>query len=337
MGRPRIKDRDLPPRMRRSHGALFHVTDGKWTRLAPESDKATALRRWAEIEGAPAPVATGTVQAVWELFQAHPKGLKIRAARTQKDYAKDAVRILAVFGRMQVSAIKPEHVRRYLDNRVDKNGNPAPIRATREKALLSLLCTCAREWGIFGGSNPCAGIKGWKAKRHRYITDDEYLAIMGKASEPLQDAMQIALATGQRPADVRKMLTAHIRDEILWIEQGKTKKRLGVRVEGELKAAIDRSKARAKAAKVTTMHLVTDEAGQPYNAWTLRSHLRKAAKAAGVPDAQLRDLRAKAATDLDDLAKAQELLGHKNRSMTEEYVKERRGQIVAPFTQSKRQ
>lgn len=337
MGRPRLIDRDLPPRMRRKHGAFYHVVGGLWTRLADGTDRSGALRAWAEIEGSAPPAETGTLQAVWERFELHPQGLAMRAPRTQKDYRKDAARILAVFGRMQVAAIKPQHVRRYLDERVDKKGKPARVRATREKALLSLLCTAAREYGVFHGANPCAGIKGWKSKRTRYITDAEFQLIHDAAPPPVQDALQIALATGQRPADVRKMLRSDIRDGVLWVEQGKTKQRLGVTVEGVLKAAIDRSKARAAAAHVSTLHLVTNADGQPYNEWTLRAHIRAAAKAAGVKDAQIRDLRAKAATDLDDLARAQELLGHKGRAMTEEYVRQRRGKVVSPFSQNKRQ
>lgn len=335
MGRPRLKDRDLPERMRRSHGAFFHVHGGVWQPLG--RDKAAALLKWAEIEGTPAPASVGTLEAVWQFFLTHPDGLAKRSPRTQQDYRKDAKKILAVFGRMQVAAITPAHVTRYLANRVDKHGKPARVRATREKALLSLLITFARSQGVFHGANPCAGIKGTKAKRTRYVTDQEFAEVYAAAIESAQDALRIALETTQRPADVRKMRLTDIRDGQLWVEQGKTKERLGVRIEGPLKAAIDRSRARADAAKVTTLHLLTDMHGQPYNAWTLRLHIRNAAKAAGVADFQMRDMRAKAATDLDNLAVAQKLLGHRNRSTTEEYVKGRRGEIVAPFTSSKRQ
>jgi hypothetical protein len=316
--------------MRVSHGAYYH-TGEVWTRLASLDDKATALRKWAEIEGQPPPSATGTVQAVWERYEIHPQGLGAVAPRTQKDYRKDAARILRVFGKMQIAAVKPEHVRRYLDERVDKHGKPARVRATREKALLSLLCTKAREWGIMHGANPCAGIKGWKAKRLRYVTDQENSQVAKAAPEAVQDVLTIALYTAQRPADVRKMLRTDIRDGALWVEQGKTKNRMGIALEGPLKAAVDRCLARAAAAKVSCLHIATNAEGQPWNEWTLRAHIRKAAKAAGVTDYQMRDMRSKAATDLEDLGRAQGLLGHKTRAMTEEYVKGRRGEVVRPF------
>lgn len=44
---------------------------------------------------------------------------------------------------------------------------------------------------------------------------------------------------------------------------------------------------------------------------------------------QFRDLRAKAATDIEAPEKAQKLLGHTKRDMTEHYVRKRRGESPA--------
>lgn len=76
--------------------------------------------------------------------------------------------------------------------------------------------------------------------------------------------------------------------------------------------------------------LVQDDDGQPLRADGLRSRFSKARKAAGV-SFQFRDIRAKAATDTGDLAHSQRLLGHKQRGMTEHYVKERIGERVMPL------
>jgi len=49
MGRPRTKDFDLPPRMRRKGKALYYDHgNGHWTPLG--SDLARAKRRWADFE-----------------------------------------------------------------------------------------------------------------------------------------------------------------------------------------------------------------------------------------------------------------------------------------------
>lgn len=56
----------------------------------------------------------------------------------------------------------------------------------------------------------------------------------------------------------------------------------------------------------------------------------KARKAAEV-DFQCRDIRAQTATDTDDLARSQQLLGHKTRAMTEHYTRNRKGEKVEPL------
>lgn len=111
-----------------------------------------------------------------------------------------------VFGPVLIENIKPHHVRGYLD----KRGQTAKARANREKALLSHVFNKAREWGFT------------EAGRDRYVTDAEFLEVRKHADPTLQDAMDMALLTGQRPADVLKILCADIRDGALFIAQNKT-------------------------------------------------------------------------------------------------------------------
>lgn len=73
-----------------------------------------------------------------------------------------------------------------------------------------------------------------------------------------------------------------------------------------------------------------DDEGQPLSYFALRSRFDKARELAGVRF-QFRDLRAKAATDTGDLAHSQKLLAHKNREMTEHYVRSRLGERVKPL------
>jgi len=46
---------------------------------------------------------------------------------------------------------------------------------------------------------------------------------------------------------------------------------------------------------------------------------------------QFRDIRAKTARDTENLARAQTLLGHKTRAMTEHYTRNRKGDKVSPL------
>ena len=172
-------------------------------------------------------------------------------------------------------------------------------------------------------------MKGFKETgRSRYITDAEFDQVKAQAHFTVIDAMDLALLTGQRPADVLKLKRTDIRDGALWIVQNKTGQRLGVEVTGELAAVVTRINGRTRQA--ISAWLIQDENGQPLTQFALRSRFDKARTLAKV-DFQFRDIRAKAATDTGDLAHSQTLLGHKNRDMTEHYVRARVGDRVKPL------
>ncbi len=183
--------------------------------------------------------------------------------------------------------------------------------------------------GYTTAPNPCQGVKGFKETgRDRYVTDDEFERVKAHAHFTVADAMDLALLTGQRPADVLKIKRTDIRDGALWIVQNKTGARLGIEITGELAAVIDRINARPRQA--ISAHLIQDEKGQPLSVFALRSRFDKAREAAKV-SFQFRDIRAKAATDTGDLAHSQKLLAHKNREMTEHYVRSRQGERIKPL------
>ena len=153
-------------------------------------------------------------------------------------------------------------------------------------------------------------------------------AVWENANETVQDAMDIAYLTGQRPGDVVKLNRSDIKDGSLWVTQGKTGKRLLIAIEGELQATIERIQARPRQA--TGLSLIQDDKGQRLTYFALRSRFDVARLAAGV-SFQFRDIRAKSATDTENLAHAQKLLGHKTRAMTEHYTRNRKGKKVNPL------
>jgi integrase len=183
--------------------------------------------------------------------------------------------------------------------------------------------------GVTALQNPCQGVKGFKETgRTRYITDAEFDQVKAHAHFTVVDAIDLALLTGQRPADVLKLKRTDIRDGALWIIQNKTGARLGIEITGELEAIITKINDRPR--RAISAYLIQDENGQPLTQGTLRSRFDKARTLAKV-DFQFRDIRAKAATDTGDLAHSQTLLGDKKRDMTEHYVKARMGDRVKPL------
>lgn len=339
MGRRRSRNHGLPPHMARKGQAFYYVTNGvprRWIPLGRDYQK--ALAQWARLEGSPIPDEARTFAQVVRAYR--EKALPLKALRTQRDNEAELARLEGVFGASPIETITPIDVRTYLDGRVDEDGKPAPVRANREIALLSHVINFARENGFTEMANPCAGVRrNRETARDRYVEDAEFAAIYAKGDEVLRDAMDLLLLTGQRPGDVIRMKRADVRDGALWVRQGKTGKRLRIRVQGELAAAIERMRTRERRATGAT--LVQDDAGQPLNYWTLERRFSDAREAAAVElpsvaTVQLRDIRGKTATDAEDLAHAQKLLGHQSRSMTERYTKQRAGESVSPLERGPR-
>lgn len=324
MGRRRTSNFDDPPRFHRKGNTWYHVTGTKpriWTKLS--SDRAEALRQWAMREGVREDDSTRLFSVAVKRYirEVYP----LKSVRTRKDNDKELVHLQRVFGHMPIDLIAPMHIREYMDLR----GHTAKVRANREKALFSHIFNKAREWGYTTAPNPCQGVKGFKESgRDRYVTDEEFDRVKAQAHFTVVDAMDLALLTGQRPADVLKLKRTDIRDGALWIVQNKTGVRLAIEITGELADAIDRINSRPR--KAVSAFLIQDEKGQPLSSSALRSRFDKAREAAKV-SFQFRDIRAKSASDTGDLAHSQKLLAHKNREMTEHYVRARIGDRVKPL------
>jgi integrase len=323
-----------------------------------------ALRAYVEqVETVKAPAVT-----VAELLNDwNAKTAAGRKAGTVDDIRYSLPNLMRFFGDppAQLDEVEPIHIRQYLDWRVaeakkakkERNAkrvaagrksvvikpNEGAVRANREIAWLSAAWNWARDHGITKAANPSTGIKRHKeGGRDIYVEDDELAAILGYADEPLREAIELAYLIGQRPGDLRQIRETDIRDGCIVLEQGKTDAKLRIEITGALEDLIVRIKARkAKIEGVRSLALICNEGGQPLLKSAMRYRFDKArdaaasatkdeAQAVRLRSIQFRDLRAKAASDMEALDKAQKLLGHSSRDMTEHYVRKRRGEKVGP-------
>jgi integrase len=328
MGRKRVNNLNLPVRMHMKKGGYYHVssvTPRVWTALGKDLNQARL--KWAELENDPVQEEDKTFAVVTARYL--KEVLPSLKPHTQRDYTQYAALLVAVFGHISIDQIRPRDIADYVRHR----GESSKVRANREKALFSTIFNHARAWGFTDLTNPCIGIKGFKEKpRDRYVSDQEYAAVWEVAHSTVQDAMDLALCTGQRPADVLKIEVGHIVDGYLLISQNKTGKKLRISIAGELQDVILRIMGKPR--DPVNKSLLQDSDGQSLTYFALRSRFDKAREKAGV-SFQFRDLRAKAATDTNDLAHAQKLLGHKNRTTTELYTRDRVGEVVRPLERMK--
>jgi integrase len=325
MGRPKNeKNRHLPPRMTarvmKSGSIHYYYGAPKGGKIPLGSDLAAAKVKWAQLENQGSVLPDDSFRSVAARFAAEyvPK----KAAATQKQYLGQLETLKEVFGAARLHQIKPFHLRGHLDKR------KAKICANREIKLFSALFNWARELGITDAPNPAAGVhRNPEQAREIYVTDEQFMALWRASPPELQDALDLARLTGQRPADVLKMRRTDIEDGHLWVRQNKTGTRMGIAIEGRLKEVVERCLTRARAA--TGPNLVQTNEGQRLTRTMYRDRFDAARLASG-QTWQFRDLRAKAATDLDDVKAAQQLLGHRSETTTAKIYRRLKGNKVKP-------
>jgi integrase len=367
MMRPKSTARDLPPRMLRrsktlASGKIWESyyyngrdADGKRREIPLGGDLNEAKRQWAELECKPAPVETGLMKVIFDRYI--KEILPTKAPRTQKNNLLEMVSLRSVFDIAPVDAITPQHIAKYRDARKtkrrlridgsvrDPGGKPAPVAANREIALFSDIWNKAREWGYTAKENPVKGVRKNKETPRDFYADDEvWNAVRNQGDQALSDAMDLAYLCGQRPADVLKFRQSDVVDDALTVRQNKTKKPMRIRltvdgVRTELGALIDRIRSR----KITSVSLLATDKGNALSKGMLRTRFEHARELAALKSAalgnsdiaqkirafQFRDARAKAASEIEDINKASELLGHTKIEMTS-HVYRRVGEMVNP-------
>ena len=127
----------------------FMQADGKAIQLGTDKDQ--AILKVAQMGGGSS--MPGTVKDLWMMYQLSPAWKEL-SERTQNDYTVYSGPLLKVFSNAHVAAIRPAHIARYLR----KERASAPVRANREKALLSNLMNLAIEQGLID-VNPCKQVK----------------------------------------------------------------------------------------------------------------------------------------------------------------------------------
>lgn len=366
MGRRPTVNLTLPPGMRarrRSNGKTYYYYDtGKRPRkeLPLGLDYVQALKKYAEVETTSAPDYQKHITFRYVAERYVVAVLPGKALRTRKDNLAELNKLYQFFDNppAPLDEIEPQHIARYRDWR-------KVTRSTQELALFSHIWNWAREQGYTARPNPTIGVRRNRSKgRSFYADDDVFKAVYEAADQPLRDAMDLAYLAAQRPADTLAYQRTDIRNGELHVEQRKTKTRRRLVLtdaagrKTELGQVVDRILARKAKPAVHSLALVVNERGQPLTYAALDYRFEKArsaaataatrkseeatsppekealaALAAAIRKFQFRDLRAKAATEKDDLegmSAAKDLLGHASETMTRQYVRHRLGKRVNP-------
>lgn len=275
------------------------------TKLPLGSDRAAALRKWAELEGAPPPLDTQTVGYAWNEYAKHARGLLRVRESTRDDYSR-CWKELSKAARTAVwDDLSVADLTQYLDRR------SAKTRGNREMALLGILWNFALSRGLTKATNLVPNVQRNDEKPDdRYVTDDELTRLKAVAPPIVRDAIDLAYLTGQRPSDVLGLRWEHIKGEELVVTQGKRGALVAIAIVGELRALIDDIRSR----KVRSAVWILAENGRHPTLRQLRARFNAAREKSGVDAFSLKHMRPKSASDTQ--AGATERLGHSTEAIT---------------------
>ena len=163
------------------------------------------------------------------------------------------------------------------------------------------------------------------------ITSDGGVLLLAQAEREMDICRQLATCIADRrdPSRVVHKLDDILRARVLAIA-------CGYEDADDLDALLAR--ARALQARVASLYLVCQASGAPWAKHQVQWRWNEACRRAGVVDAHLHDVRARAGTDKDAQEgpkAAQGFLGHRSPRTTEIYLRDKRTTTVRPLARKK--
>ncbi len=271
--------------------AVYHYAWRGGPRLPGEPDSAEFLTALAAAKAEAPPHHKGTLQEVFNAYQASPAFTSLADA-TRGGYSRRLPAIEAEFGDMPIKALADHRARgEFLDWR-DKLAATSPREADYHMAILALMLA----WGLDRGAvpaNPAAKPgRVYRPDRTDSIwTDADVQTFLAKAGPQLRLPFLLALWTGQRRGDVLRLSWGAYDGATIRLAQSKGKRRVVIPLVAEMRAALDATKRKAAVVCVTSR-------GTRWTGHGFSASFRKACVAAGIEGLTFHDLRGTAVTRL---------------------------------------
>lgn len=234
------------------------------------------------------------------------------AQKTRADYDRSLLEIRQVFGHMRPQDLMPSDVFRWMA------GKPAPT-ANRYRAVLKNIMRVCVEHGALA-SNPVREVSQRKERaRDRYVSDAEVDAFLAHCTPLLTAYVGLKLLTGLRQGQLLELQVGHWDAQTGTLKAPAKKAGRAVHYSGPgLQEAVEAAMA-VRSGKVSSIYLFSTRRGQRYTGDGFRAlwsyAMAKYVEAGGVRFTE-HDLRAKVASDSEDVATGQARLGHQSAATT---------------------
>lgn len=233
------------------------------------------------------------------------------AEKTQSEYRKSVDRLRPVFGKLAPSEWIPAWGYQYLDLNPKVQGN-------RDLSVFSQVMQVCVRAGVIERNLVKEVEKNREESRDRYIRDDEIEAFLKHCTSKLRAWVELKMLTGLRQGQMRQLRLSDWRDGELWVDGNKGGRKTVYRGPG-LQAAVNEAIASHHGEKPKSIWLLCNKKGNQYTADGFRTNWQKAmAKYVekGGERFTEHDIRAKVASDSEDVVVAQARLGHQSASTT---------------------
>ncbi|WP_417281067.1 MULTISPECIES: site-specific integrase [Alphaproteobacteria] len=238
---------------------------------------------------------TGTISALVRMYRSSPEFTGL-AEITKRDYRAVFDKIRQEFGTMPIKAATDPRARR-LFKAWRNRYSATPRKADRYWSVLKRVFSYAVDNGEIP-LNPCAGGgRLWSGSRKESIwTPQSLLAFRSVAARPLVDAMELAIATGQRQGDLLRLTWSAYDGERLNLRQSKTKRRVSILLDDATRRLLDERKAANDEREQPSVTVLTNSRGKAWTSDGFKTSWGRATARAGVKGLTFHDLRGTAIT-----------------------------------------
>jgi integrase len=268
----------------------YHRATGRRLNGPPGSPE--FVRDYADAEQSQVQKLKGTLVGLIRDYTLSPE-FKKRAESTQREYRRMLTKVEAEFGDMPLAALEDPRVRGdFLKWRSAVASSSGEREADNRLSVVSAMLT----WGVDNGrvfSNHVTGFKRLhKSDRSDNIWLPEHIeAFMKVAPVEMQRALLLALHTGQRQGDLRKLVWTNYDGKAISLRQNKGSQRVTVACTATLKRMLD-------AMPRTSAVVLATKTGRPWSERYFKAQWEAASKAAGIEGLHFHDLRGTAITML---------------------------------------
>lgn len=293
---------------------FYHRATG--ARLPGEPGSAEFLTAYADAERI-APKDKGTVGGLIRLYLASLK-FERKAASTQREYRRVLTTLEAKFGTLPTKALQSPRVRGLFLTYQEEVGRDHPREADNRLAILSAVFSYAAAKGEIA-DNPLRGFERiYHSDRSAFVwTEADLSKFMATAPVELQQALILAIHTGQRYGDLIRLRWADYDGQAITLRQRKTGASVYVPCSAALRRMLDGMERRGP-------FILTRADGRPWHTENNDKALSKAwrvhARSIGITELRFHDLRGTAVTLMNEagvsIQQVAAITGHTMQSAT---------------------